>query len=94
MGESAKHDVTELGALTVEGLVEDRVSVTVNLAPPRSHRVDDLVVVFPIMQLQPDSVGSRHCKHWVYPDRRGVGVPDMTSVIFEKLLFRTHSEEC
>ncbi|GAE76000.1 hypothetical protein JCM18918_1750 [Cutibacterium acnes JCM 18918] len=36
MGESAKHDMTELGALTVEGLVEDRVSVTVNLAPPRA----------------------------------------------------------
>ena len=94
MGESPKHDVAELGALTVEGLVKGRAAVAVNLTPPRGHRVDDLVVTLPIMQLQPDSVGGRHCEHRVYPDGRGVRVPNVASIIFEKLLFRTHSEEC
>ena len=94
VGESPKHDVAELRTLTVEGLVKDWIAVAVNLAPPRGHRVDDLIAVFSIMQPQPDSVSGHHCEHRVRPDGRGVGVPSVASIIFEKLLFKTHSEEC
>ncbi|EGG26986.1 hypothetical protein PA08_1224 [Cutibacterium modestum P08] len=50
--------------------------------------------MFSIMQPQPDSVSGHHCEHRVRPDGRGVGVPSVASIIFEKLLFKTHSEEC
>ena len=94
MGEPTEHHMAELGTLTAHGLVEDRVAVTMDLAPPRGHAINDLVAVFPVMELQPDPVGGRDGKHRIGPDRRSIGVPDMTSVVFEKMLFKTHSEEC
>ena len=81
VGEPAEHHVAHRVGLAAYGVVEPRVPVAVDRAPPRRHRVDQRRAVG---QPDPDALGVVDQLHAVGCGHRGVGMPEVLAVEGER----------
>jgi hypothetical protein len=74
VGEAPEHDVGHPVELVPDGLVEDRVVIAVDGAPPGRHAIDEDPAIH---EFDAAAVGGAHRIDRVLIQGRGVGMPDM-----------------
>lgn len=77
MGEAAKHHMGHVLGLFLQGLIQDRMVIAVDGAPPGRHAVYQLAA---IGQTDAHTLGRNHRVHRQRPGQGGVGVPEVVAV--------------
>ena len=87
VGQAPEHDMGHGRQLVPEGLIEDRVVVTVNGAPPRGHAIDEFP---PVHELKAAAPGGAHRIDRVPVQGRGIGMPGVGLVDGQQFFNAAH----